>query len=121
MGIKYDYDWQDLWWIPEDELWYRNDMVGVGDDWGAWIDFPSKDGYPFYFRFYGGLGSAEYERVWVSSNGFIAFDNSNSTSPNPYDIPYPTKPNALIAGIWTDLRIDSSASIITSQWVIFSH
>jgi hypothetical protein len=32
MGIKYDWDWQSLWWIPESELYYRNDMVGVGDD-----------------------------------------------------------------------------------------
>lgn len=120
VGIIYDYDWQDLWWIPEDELGYRNDMVGVGDDWGAWIDFPSRDGYPFYFRFYGGLGSAEYTRVWVCTNGFIAFDDSNSNSSIPHNIPYPTMPNALVAGIWSDLSIDSSASIITGQWAILS-
>jgi len=95
-------------------------MVNAGDDWGAWIDFPSKDGYPFYFRFYGGLGSAEYTRVWVCTNGFITFDNSNSTSHIPHNIPYPTMPNALVAGIWADLSIDSSASIITGQWEIFS-
>jgi len=122
MGIQYSMDWQDLLWISENELWYRNDMVNVGDDEIFWVSFPYESTYPFYFRFYGGLGSAEYKGVWICTNGFIVFDNNSiSASPNPCDIPYSGKPNAMIAALWTDLVIDSQAAIITGQYVVFSH
>jgi len=112
-GITYNYlvDW--LWWISEGELYHRNVWSNVGDDWYTWVSFPDKDGYPFVFRFYGGRGSAEYEGVYVSSNGFITFHEENATSPTPTSIPDEQKPNALIAGVWTDLYVDNQASIIT--------
>jgi hypothetical protein len=122
MGIKYDWDWQSLWWIPESELYYRNDMVGVGDDVIIPIDIPQPpDVYYFAFRFFGGLGSAEYQRLYISTNGFISFDNRSKPSPTPTDIPSTAQPNALIAAVWSDLNVDSSSSIITGFWEIFSH
>lgn len=71
---------------------------------------------PFLWR----LGSGEYSRVWVCTNGFLAFDNSDSTSANPSDIPNSASPNAIIAALWTDLDVDSQASIITGQYVFLS-
>jgi len=68
---------------------------------------------PFPVRFYGGPGvqnkSAEYYNVWVSSNGFLSFV-SNSTAPNPTDIPDPSEPNTLLAVYWSDL--DASGGTI---------
>jgi len=122
MGIQYIREWRSLWWIPENELYYRNDYVGLGDDVGVWVNIP-QEAVPFFFRFYGGPGSAEYKKVWVCTNGFVCFDdNFKSTTPNlpPY-IPYPSKPNALIAGLWTDLKIDNYASIITGLWALYGH
>lgn len=75
---------------------------------------------PGEVRFYGGLGSGEYTRVWISTNGFIAFDLSNSTSPSPSTIPNVDSPNAFIAALWTDLNVDGSASIITGIYTFGS-
>ena len=120
--ITYNLYSQSLWWIDEDELWYKNVMTGVGDDWGCWMDIPNDcGGCQVVLRFYGGHGSGEYTRVWVSSNGFIAFDLSNSTNPSPSSIPNTESPNAVIAPLWTDLNIDGSASIITGIWTLMSH
>jgi hypothetical protein len=119
MGIKYTYDWESLWWIPESELYYRNDMVGVGDDVIIPIDIPQPpDVYYFAFRFFGGVGSGEYQRLYVSSNGFISFDNRSGSSPKSGEIPSTAQPNALIAAVWSDLNVDSSSSIITGFWVM---
>ena len=52
----------------------------------------------------------------MCSNGFIAFDLSNSTTPYPSNIPSPAAPNAIIAALWTDLCIDDDASIITGLY-----
>jgi hypothetical protein len=97
-------------------------MVGVGDDVIIPVDIPQPpDVYYFAFRFFGGLGSAEYQRLYISTNGFISFDNRSKPSPKPSDIPSTAQPNALIAAVWSDLNVDSSSSIITGFWVIFSH
>ncbi len=111
MGITYQAPWEDLWWFDEENyvVDYYNEYSDVGVDWGAWVDFP-----PYLtFRFWGGYNSAEYKRVWVCSNGFVCFDLSESTTRVPKDIPSSVTPNALIAGVWTDLFIDSAAKITT--------
>lgn len=77
----------------------------TGDDESRWISFP----YPV--RFYGGRRSAEYNGVYVCSNGFITFD-SNPT--NPYysgSIPETVEPNTFIAPFWRDLDPSSGGSI----------
>ena len=70
------------------------------DNDGAWVELP------FTVRFYGGPGgqgrSAHYDRVWISSNGFLSF-SSNSTGPNPTAIPDPSEPNTILAVYWSDL------------------
>ena len=119
--ITYDSYWQSLFWIDENWLYNKNVMTGVGDNWGCWMDIPDCAGYQVVFRFYGGHGSGEYTRVWISSNGFIAFDLSNSTNSSPSNIPNVESPNAVIAALWTDLDIDGSASIITGTFTFTSH
>jgi len=116
-GIEYDQTVSSLVWRQEVDLNPRNVRVGVGDDWGSYVDFPPG----FIFRFFGGFDSGEYSRAWVCSNGFISFDISESTSNSPSDIPSPSSPNAMIAGVWADLSVDSSASIVTGLYEAFSH
>lgn len=62
-----------------------NELV-LGDDAVGWIDVWRR--YGMKFRFYGGAGDAEYEGVWVSSNGVLFFNDTctdryySSTIPN---------------------------------------
>lgn len=119
MGITYDYCWQGLWWIPENELWYNNTVNIFGDDAVAQVNIPQDEGI-FKIRFYGGCGSAEYDKVYVSTNGFISFHDSTQPSPIPSNIPSSAGPNAIVAAVWTDLEIDSNAQIITGLWPMAS-
>jgi hypothetical protein len=96
-GIEYNF-----FNVPVSPYWVEatNPTQITGDDSGAWIDIP------FGVTFYGGPGaqnsSGVYNRVWVSSNGFLSFD-CDSNSPTPTPIPYYTPPNTLIAPYWSDL------------------
>lgn len=99
-------------WINENELSSIHIMSGVGDDWGGWEDIPND----ISLRFYGGPGSAEYTRAWICSNGFVSFDTSESTRAFPSAFPSSEAPNAIIAALWTDLYIDSVASIVTGTY-----
>jgi hypothetical protein len=121
MGIQYDY-------IIDDELygWMLEDYTGpdvtvlqefpnCGDDWGTWADLP----WGFRFKFYGGKyrnypEESLYSKVWICTNGFISFDVSNSTSSYPpVYFPNMYSPNAIIAPLWTDLKIDDQSKITT--------
>jgi len=115
-GIIYGQTAMPIDWRNENELSLKNQFIGVGDDWGAWIDFPPG----FRFRYFGGFLSAEYNRVWICANGFVSFDPSNSTSPIPTNIPTAAAPNAIISVVWTDLVIDGSASIVTGLFEFVS-
>ena len=121
MHIKYNYTEGELFWIPYDPA-VDTVMPNVGDDVGFHVDLKPPDGF-FYFRFYGGTGggvaysSAEYDYVWICTNGFIAFDKSNLTVPystSGYGFKFPSMdaPNAVIAAVWADLKVDEQASII---------
>lgn len=101
-GITYNHytanslaDWFDLSSLGSEYI------VTTDDDGGRWIDLPPS----LAVRFYGGPGyhsSAEYEKLWVCSNGFLSFDSeSNSSDPQP--IPNPDSPNAMLAVYWSDL------------------
>lgn len=115
-GITYFVETESLRWHPPSDLSNRQDFPNTGDEWGHWVDFPTG----FVFRLYGGYGSAEYTRVFVSSNGFLCFDNqSASSAPSPPSTwPSVALPNAIVAPLWTDLEIDSVASIITGSYAM---
>ena len=61
---------------------------------------------PFTVNFYGD----DYAAVYVCANGFLSF-TSDSTSATPVSIPNAAAPNALIAGLWTDLDLTQGGSI----------
>ena len=56
---------------------------------------------PFDFTFYGNT----YNQVWVSSNGWLSFDNSPVISFYNYTIPSSLGPQAMIAPFWDDLVV----------------
>ena len=72
---------------------------------------------PFTVNFYGD----DYTAVHICSNGFLSF-TSDSTAAAPVSIPDTTAPNALIAGLWTDLDPSLGGSITyfqdTTQFVV---
>ena len=61
----------------------------------------------FPFSFYG----TEYSEVYIHSNGFISFSSDTGTG-MPAQIPSSSAPNAVIAGLWTDLDPSSGGPYI---------
>jgi hypothetical protein len=119
IGVNYtSSDSVPYWWVGEGLLDPKIENVGIGDE--AVISFNMSTVISnFGVRFYGGgidlvssTQSAIYNTVFISSNGFLSFDNSTSSSPTLSPIPNKAKPNALIAAVWCDLSIDSNASIV---------
>jgi hypothetical protein len=124
MGIRYTYevvdclyDWMmESYSLPAGPGEILQEFTNCGDDWGAWV-YP---GGGFRFQFYGGKYKNVYyeymdSHVWICTNGFIAFDLSNSTVAKSYSIPNPNPPNAVIAALWRDLVIDSESKIIVMR------
>jgi hypothetical protein len=119
MGIEYSWSWENLQWISESDLSNRSNITGLYDDKIFPIDIPQPTAFYFAFRFYGGYESAEYKRVYISTNDFISFDNTSGPNPTPGYIPSTAKPNAIIAAVWSDLKLDGGSSIITGLY--FEH
>ena len=55
---------------------------------------------PFSFKYYG----ENYDKITVSSNGWISFGESALTSFRNYPIPGPGGPSPMVAGFWDDLK-----------------
>jgi hypothetical protein len=90
--------------------WHANlpNTASLGDD-GI---FPCFMG-GIKVRFYGGGHSAEYDSVWIGSNGFISFD-PNRTFTDPYyqySIPSLSGPNTFVAPFWRDLKPNEGGTI----------
>lgn len=80
-------------------------------------DIPSPDGLcVFDFQFYGGCDSGQYNKTYVSTNGFVSLDNRSTASPSPMALPNSAAPPAMIAAVWTHLYMDSLSSI---TWGIY--
>jgi len=61
----------------------------------------------FNFYFYGNL----YTQFYISSNGFIGFDNTGMGAYEPQTLPSLTSPNNIIALAWTDLNPETGGTI----------
>jgi len=123
-GITYNHYTVDslIHWIDLSSLGPEY-IVTTHDDGGRWISLPAS----LAVRFYGGPGghpSAEYEKVWVCSNGFLSFD-SESNSSDPKSIPNSDNPNTLLAVYWSDLDptggwikyyIDETHGLFIVEW-----
>lgn len=88
-----------------------NLIDGLGDD-------NSKGPFPLssYFAYYGQW----YNTLWVGSNGWISFQNAgNITAPFP-EIPTPSAPDNIIAGLLSDLTFtDSNDSLVPGAAAYF--
>ena len=94
-------------WHDKSELLYEIDLY----------DDEVVDIYPpFKVRFYGGPGSAEYDAVWLSSNGFLVFYDplGFTPDPSPYyhgSIPSRVGPDNFVAPFWRDLKPNEGGKI----------
>ncbi len=64
---------------------------------------------PFTFRFYG----QDYNRIWISTNGYITFTESNISSFRNWHLPGPMGPRAMIAAFWDDLTTQYGSGVYT--------
>lgn len=74
---------------------------------------------PFGFSFYG----EQYSQIWVSANGFIAFQAITGCTFNVGQLPSPTSPTAaspgaMIAPVWADFYGNQATSGIHSQHLL---
>lgn len=65
---------------------------------------------PFPFTYYG----KTYSTTWVDTNGLLYFSDPGKSNPTRTGLPDPAAPNNLIAGLWTDMTVDASASVRTT-------
>ncbi|MEO0162681.1 MAG: M20/M25/M40 family metallo-hydrolase [candidate division WOR-3 bacterium] len=56
-------------------------------------------GLPFTFKYYG----LNYNRISISSNGFVTLDSATSSYPSNYGLPNASAPRTCVAGLWDDL------------------
>ncbi|MEO0127958.1 MAG: M28 family peptidase [candidate division WOR-3 bacterium] len=56
-------------------------------------------GLPFTFKYYG----LNYNRISISSNGFVTLDSATSSYATNYGLPNTSAPRTCIAGLWDDL------------------
>jgi len=88
----------------DEYCWHDNlsHQLILGDDECGWIDTWGR--YEIKTRFYGGVGSAEYDGVWVSSNGVLFFNDSCTDPYYSPSIPDRADPDNFVAPFWRDLK-----------------
>jgi len=64
---------------------------------------------PFPFSFYG----ESYSRASISSNGFIAFGDTQDSDWRNWRLPGPGGPNPMLAVFWDDLQLDTASGVYT--------
>jgi hypothetical protein len=93
----------DFGYTWDDTVLYDWIDATVGEDSGITGDNEYgllEIGFPF--RFYGNI----YDQVYVSTNGFITFDEEEAYLPGSYGLPHPATPNNLIAPYWWNLVVN---------------
>ena len=65
---------------------------------------------PFAVPYYGQI----HDRVWVDSNGLLAFVDPGGSWPTNRPIPNPAAPNAMVCPFWDDLEVLADSSVRTA-------
>ena len=110
----YIYDQNDDYLLSPDYEWIEIDPTqgGNGDELeGIYDPGDNNDDVvtidlPFTFRFYG----VEYNDISISSNGWIAFGETEMKSFRNYPMPGPGGPPQMVAVFWDDLKAGSSTT-----------
>ncbi len=83
--------------------WYAIDSTQTVNP-GVSLDLDRNEtvvvGLPFTFQYYG----VDYDRISISSNGWIAMDSTGSTDFSNSGIPFGDGPAAMVAGLWDYLQ-----------------
>ncbi len=82
--------------------------TGISDSGENYDDIEDAD-LPFTFRFYG----QDYDEIWISSNGWITFRETNMSTFRNWHVPGPLGPRAMIAAFWDDLTTSYGAGVFT--------
>lgn len=85
-------------WIDTNSAYLATD---IGDD--SLIALPPL---PFQFQYY----ESSYNRVYVSTNGFLTFENSSSATPTNTSLPSMQEPNCALYIFWDDLILPPDRS-----------
>jgi len=110
----YIYDQNDSYSIAPDYNWIEIDPTqgGNGNELGGIYDPGDNNDdvvtidLPFTFRFYG----QEYDKASISSNGWLAFGETDMESFRNYPLPGPGGPPGMVAVFWDDLKAGSSST-----------
>jgi len=110
----YIYDQNDDYLLSPNYEWIEIDSTqgGNGDELeGIYDPGDNNDDVvtidlPFTFRFYG----LEYNDISISSNGWIAFGETEMESFRNYPLPGPGGPLKMVAVFWDDLKAGSSTT-----------
>jgi len=82
-----------------DFTWFE--IHDLGDDLNMYgeTDYTETVDLPFTFKYYG----MEYNKVRISTDGWIAFGNGVQTAPVNYSLPHDDNVNNMVAVFWDDL------------------
>lgn len=86
--------------VPGGPVFEWNDISNAGTEYILEDDEAFLFDIPFPFPFYGD----QQKQVYISTNGFLTFNEEESTAHFNTGIPFCEPPNAMIAPLWCDLH-----------------
>jgi len=81
-------------------------------DYGDYTNSSETIDLPFVFTFYG----IDYDKIIVSTNGWISFGDFEMYSFRNYPIPGAGGPSPMIAAFWDDLKISSNGNVYYAEF-----
>ena len=100
------YDWIEIVNNGGTQISFNDGGDGESGSWGFSDDVETIQ-LPFDFQFYGII----YDEITISTNGWIAFGESDMSSFRNYSIPGAGGPSPMVAGFWDDLTTDGSGDV----------
>ncbi len=102
-----EYDWIEI--APGNEG-FAGREIDIDSDYDNIQEFETVD-LPFTFTFYG----EDYDEITISTNGWIAFGETEQGTQRNWRIPGPLGPSPMVAAFWDNLR-PGSGGIYTYYW-----